>query len=58
MYEGKAPQLAETKAARMPAFFEHAMSTSPNTLSIGLDLSKFSVNWRTSFRPILVPDNI
>ena len=24
MYEGKAPQLAETKAARMPAFFEHS----------------------------------
>ena len=23
MYEGKAPQLSETKAARMPAFFEH-----------------------------------
>ena len=24
VYEGKAPQLAETKAARMPAFFEHS----------------------------------
>ena len=24
MYEGKAPQLAETKSARMPAFFEHS----------------------------------
>ena len=24
MYEGKAPQLYETKAARMPAFFEHS----------------------------------
>ena len=24
MYEGKAPQLAETKAGRMPAFFEHS----------------------------------
>ena len=24
MYEGKAPQLSETKAARMPAFFEHS----------------------------------
>ena len=23
MYEGKAPQLSGTKAARMPAFFEH-----------------------------------
>ena len=24
MYEGKAPELAETKSARMPAFFEHS----------------------------------
>jgi hypothetical protein len=24
MYEGKAPQLSETKASRMPAFFEHS----------------------------------
>ena len=24
MYEGKAPQLVETKSARMPAFFEHS----------------------------------
>ena len=24
MYEGKAPELADTKAARMPAFFEHS----------------------------------
>ena len=24
MYEGKAPELSETKAARMPAFFEHS----------------------------------
>ena len=24
MYEGKAPQLSDTKAARMPAFFEHS----------------------------------
>ena len=24
MYEGKAPQLSETKSARMPAFFEHS----------------------------------
>jgi hypothetical protein len=23
MYQGKAPELSETKAARMPAFFEH-----------------------------------
>jgi hypothetical protein len=24
MYEGKAPELAATKSARMPAFFEHS----------------------------------
>jgi hypothetical protein len=24
MYEGKAPELSETKSARMPAFFEHS----------------------------------
>ena len=24
MYEGKAPELSDTKAARMPAFFEHS----------------------------------
>ena len=29
MFEGKAPQLTETKAARMPAFFEHANTNLP-----------------------------
>ena len=29
MYEGKAPQLSDTKAARMPAFFEHANTNLP-----------------------------
>ena len=29
MYEGKAPQLSETRAARMPAFFEHANTNLP-----------------------------
>ena len=29
MYEGKAPQFADTKAARMPAFFEHANTNLP-----------------------------
>tara|TARA_R100000353_G_scaffold45800_1_gene36756 strand:+ start:235 stop:957 length:723 start_codon:yes stop_codon:yes gene_type:complete len=29
MYEGKAPQLLETKAARMPAFFEHSNANLP-----------------------------
>ena len=29
MYEGKAPELAETKRARMPAFFEHANQNLP-----------------------------
>ena len=29
MYEGKAPELAETKRARMPAFFEHANHNLP-----------------------------
>ena len=24
MYEGKAPEFSDTKAARMPAFFEHS----------------------------------
>jgi hypothetical protein len=24
MYEGKAPQLSDTRSARMPAFFEHS----------------------------------
>ena len=24
MYEGKAPELSDTRAARMPAFFEHS----------------------------------
>ena len=30
MYEGKAPELSETKRARMPAFFEHANPNLPN----------------------------
>ncbi len=29
MYQGKAPQFSETKAARMPAFFEHANTNLP-----------------------------
>ena len=29
MYEGKAPQLSDTKRARMPAFFEHANTNLP-----------------------------
>ena len=29
MYEGKAPELADTKRARMPAFFEHANTNLP-----------------------------
>ena len=29
MYEGKAPELSSTKAARMPAFFEHSNVTLP-----------------------------
>ena len=29
MYEGKAPELSETKRARMPAFFEHANTNLP-----------------------------
>ena len=29
MYQGKAPQFSDTKAARMPAFFEHANTTLP-----------------------------
>ena len=29
MYDGKAPELAETKRARMPAFFEHANQNLP-----------------------------
>ena len=29
MYQGKAPQFADTKAARMPAFFEHANTNLP-----------------------------
>ena len=29
MYEGKAPELSDTKAARMPAFFEHANTNLP-----------------------------
>ena len=29
MYEGTAPQLSDTKAARMPAFFEHANTNLP-----------------------------
>ena len=29
MYEGKAPELAATRAARMPAFFEHANTNLP-----------------------------
>tara|TARA_R100000353_G_C6504676_1_gene195034 strand:- start:1030 stop:1743 length:714 start_codon:yes stop_codon:yes gene_type:complete len=29
MYEGKAPELAQTKAARMPAFFEHTNENLP-----------------------------
>ena len=34
MYEGKAPQLAETKSARMPAFFEHSNVNLPNMLEV------------------------
>ena len=29
MYEGKAPQFSDTKAARMPSFFEHANTNLP-----------------------------
>ena len=29
MYEGRAPQLSDTRAARMPAFFEHANTNLP-----------------------------
>ena len=29
MYEGKAPELSQTKNARMPAFFEHANTNLP-----------------------------
>jgi hypothetical protein len=29
MYEGTAPELADTKRARMPAFFEHANPNLP-----------------------------
>ncbi len=29
MYEGKAPEFSETKAARMPAFFEHSNANLP-----------------------------
>jgi len=29
MYEGKAPELSDTRAARMPAFFEHANTNLP-----------------------------
>jgi hypothetical protein len=29
MYEGKAPELSATRAARMPAFFEHANQNLP-----------------------------
>lgn len=29
MYEGKAPELSATKAARMPAFFEHSNTNLP-----------------------------
>ena len=29
MYQGKAPQFSDTKAARMPAFFEHANTNLP-----------------------------
>ena len=30
MYQGKAPQFSDTKAARMPAFFEHANTNLPS----------------------------
>ena len=30
MYEGKAPEFSDTKAARMPAFFEHANTNLPS----------------------------
>jgi len=29
MYQGKAPQFSDTRAARMPAFFEHANTNLP-----------------------------
>jgi hypothetical protein len=29
MYQGKAPELSDTKRARMPAFFEHANPNLP-----------------------------
>jgi hypothetical protein len=29
MYEGKAPELSDTKRGRMPAFFEHANTNLP-----------------------------
>ena len=33
MYEGKAPQLSETRSARMPAFFEHS-NVKPPTIRL------------------------
>ena len=30
MYQGKAPSFSETKAGRMPAFFEHANTNLPS----------------------------
>ena len=34
MYEGKAPEFSQTKAARMPAFFEHSNVNLLNTLKL------------------------
>ena len=37
MYEGKAPEFSQTKAARMPAFFEHSNVNLLNTLKLHND---------------------
>ena len=56
-YEGKAPQLSATRAARMPAFFEHASTNLPNTLNLletkGLQTSAILNEMDEIFPPVI-----
>ena len=50
MYEGKAPQFSDTKAARMPAFFEHANTNLPQYASFHSEkLQKLVEDLETKF---------
>jgi hypothetical protein len=53
MYQGKAPELSDTKRARMPAFFEHANPNLPSMLEAhGLQLTSLVQQLEENFPPV------